>query len=111
MECLYELDLTVNLIHRYGIEGMRKRISLTALFGDLTRGEMVIGDGAREGMKRILEDVRDGTFARELLEDQKSGGKTIERRMKEEAALNIEEVGRELADTAHAPDKGARRVK
>ncbi len=101
MECLYELDLTVNLMRRYGIEGMRKRISRTALFGDLTRGDEVIGDAAREGMRRILSDIRDGTFARELLAEQKGGRKTIERRMKEEAGRSIEEVGRELADVAH----------
>ncbi|MFH1689966.1 MAG: ketol-acid reductoisomerase [Candidatus Eisenbacteria bacterium] len=101
MECLYELDLTVNLIGRYGIDGMRKRISRTALYGDLTRGDEVIGDEAREGMRRILSDIRDGTFARELLEEQKGGGKGIVRRMKEEAERTIEEVGKELADVAH----------
>ena len=105
MECLYELDLTVNLIRRYGIEGMRKRISRTALFGDLTRGDTVVGDEVREGMKRVLEDVRDGTFARELLEEQKGGGKTIDRRMKEEGERLIEEMGKELADVAHQEDK------
>jgi ketol-acid reductoisomerase len=111
MECLYELDLTVNLMRRYGIEGMRKRISRTALFGDLTRGDEVIGEEARAGMRRILSDIRDGTFARALLAEQKGGGKGIKRRMKEEAERTIEEVGKELADVAHAPDKSARRAK
>lgn len=101
MECLYELDLTVNLMRRYGIEGMRKRISRTALFGDLTRGDEVIGEEARAGMRRILSDIRDGTFARELLAEPKGGGKGIKRRMKEEAERTIEEVGKELADVAH----------
>jgi ketol-acid reductoisomerase len=109
MECLYELDLTVNLMRRYGIEGMRKRISRTALFGDLTRGDTVIGDGVREGMKRVLEDVRDGTFARELLEEQKGGGENIERRMREEGERMLEAVGKKLADVAHKPDKDTRR--
>ena len=103
MECLYELDLTVNLIRRYGIKGMRERISRTALFGDLTRGDLVIGDEARAGMRRILEDVRSGKFARELLEEQRGGGKVIERRLAEEAGRPIERVGRELADVAHEP--------
>jgi ketol-acid reductoisomerase len=111
MECLYELDLTVNLIRRYGIQGMRERISRTALMGDLTRGDEVIGREAREGMRRILRDVQDGTFAGELLAEQETGGKTIESRMKEEGERLIEEIGEKLADVAHAPDKGARRVK
>ena len=104
MECLYELDLTVNLIHRYGLDGMRKRISRTALFGDLTRGDEVIGDEAREGMRRILSDVRDGSFARELLEEQKTGGKVIEGRTKEESERLIEKMGETLADIAHRGD-------
>jgi len=104
MECLYELDLTVNLMRRYGIKGMRKRISRTALFGDLTRGDTVVGDAVREGMKRVLEDIRDGTFARELLEEQKGGGKNIDRRMKEEAERLIEEVGATLAEVAHGEE-------
>ncbi len=108
MECLYELDLTVNLMQRYGVAGMRERISRTALFGDLTRGDAVIGEEARAGMRRILADVRNGTFAEELLEEQRSGGKNIERRMREESERLLEEVGEKLADVAHGEGKGAR---
>jgi ketol-acid reductoisomerase len=101
MECLYELDLTVSLIRRYGIGGMRKRISRTALLGDLTRGDRVIGNEARLGMSSILEDVRDGTFARELMDDE-AAEEVLERRLAEESERLIEEVSRELSDVAHA---------
>lgn len=104
MECLYELDLTVNLIRRYGIAGMRERISRTALFGDLTRGDLVIGDEARAGMKKILADVRDGTFARELVEEQKGGGKLTEERLREESERLIEKVSSELTEVAHGEE-------
>ena len=104
MECLYELDLTVNLMRRYGLKGLRERISTTALFGDLTRGDLVIGDETRAGMRKVLEDVRDGTFARELIEEEKDGGKAIKRRMKEEAERDIEEVGDKLSGVAHGDD-------
>jgi len=104
MECLYELDLTVNLIQRYGIAGMRKRISRTALFGDLTRGDRVCPDDLKCGMESILKEVQDGTFARELAAESESGGKVIEGRMKEEAERLIESVGRELEDVAHGEE-------
>ncbi|MEA3409675.1 MAG: ketol-acid reductoisomerase [Candidatus Eisenbacteria bacterium] len=104
MECLYELDLTVNLMRRYGIEGMRKRISRTALFGDLTRGDTVVGDAVREGMRRVLKDVRDGTFARELLEEQKGGGVNIDRRMRQESERLIEKMAETLAAVAHGEE-------
>jgi ketol-acid reductoisomerase len=108
MECLYELELTVNLIRRYGIRGMRERISRTALLGDLTRGDLVIGPESREGMRTILAQVRDGTFARELLEDERAGGERLRRLVEEAEALPIEEEGKRLASVAHGERGGGR---
>jgi ketol-acid reductoisomerase len=105
MECLYELELTVNLIRRYGISGMRERISRTALFGDMTRGDRVVGPGVREAMKEILEEVRDGTFAREQAGDAEGGDAILRRRLEEESRRLIEDVGRRLAPVAHAKDR------
>ncbi len=101
MECLYELDLTANLIRRYGISGMRGRISRTALFGDLTRGGNVIGPESREGMRNILEQVRDGLFAGEWLEDRREGHPALRERLVEESGRLIEDVGRKLRRVAH----------
>jgi ketol-acid reductoisomerase len=105
MECLYELELTVNLIRRYGISGMRERISQTALFGDLTRGHRVVGAHVREAMAEVLGEVRDGTFARELAQDAEGGGSVLRRRLEEESRRLIEDVGRRLASVAHAPER------
>lgn len=66
MECLYELELTAGLIQRFGMSGMRRRISKTALFGDLTRGDRIIGDETRSRMREVLAEIRDGRFASEL---------------------------------------------
>jgi ketol-acid reductoisomerase len=65
LECVHQLRLTAELVERFGVEGMRRRISTTALFGDLSRGRRIIGPEARREMQRILGEVRDGTFARE----------------------------------------------
>jgi ketol-acid reductoisomerase len=46
---------------------MRRRISGTALFGDLTRGSRIIAHPSRLAMKEVLAEIRDGTFAREWL--------------------------------------------
>jgi ketol-acid reductoisomerase len=106
MECLYELDLTANLIRRYGIAGMRGRISRTALFGDLTRGGHVIGPESRDGMKNILEQVRSGLFAGEWLEDGREGHPELRERLAEESDRMIERVGKKLKRIAHPPDGG-----
>jgi ketol-acid reductoisomerase len=101
MECLYELDLTVNLIRRFGIRGMRERISRTALYGDLTRGDLAVGAASRDGMRQILRQVRDGSFAGELMRDERAGGTELRRRLAEESGRMIEEVGERLASVAH----------
>src|SRR5690606_13899127 len=70
-ECLHELKLIVDLIYEGGISWMRYSISDTAEFGDITVGKRVISQETRAEMKRILEDVRSGAFAREwILENQ-----------------------------------------
>src|SRR5947207_13129315 len=62
-ECLHELKLIVDLIYEGGLAGMRYSISDTAEFGDLTRGPRVIDDHVRDNMRRLLSDIREGTFA------------------------------------------------
>lgn len=66
-ECLHELKLIVDLIHKEGIAGMRRRVSTTAKYGDLTRGKRIINDGTRAEMKKILKEIQSGEFAREWI--------------------------------------------
>jgi ketol-acid reductoisomerase len=70
-ECLHELKLIVDLIYEGGLSNMYYSVSNTAQYGGLSRGRRIVGDAAREEMERILEDVQDGSFAREwILENQ-----------------------------------------
>ncbi|MBN1289629.1 MAG: ketol-acid reductoisomerase [Actinobacteria bacterium] len=64
-ECLHELKLIVDLIHKYGISGMRARVSDTAEYGDLTRGKRIINSDVRCEMKEILSEIQTGSFASE----------------------------------------------
>jgi len=66
-ECVHELKLITDLVHRYGIDGMRGMISSTAAYGGLTRGPRVIDDAVRTRMREILGEIEDGSFAREFL--------------------------------------------
>ncbi|TWT41773.1 Ketol-acid reductoisomerase [Phycisphaerae bacterium RAS1] len=66
-ECCHEVKLIADLIHDMGIEAMRQRISTTARYGDITRGPRVIDEHVREQMRRILDEIRSGAFAREFL--------------------------------------------
>jgi len=66
-ECVHELKLITDLLHRYGVEGLRRRISPTAAYGGLTRGPRLIDAGVRERMAAIPTEIEDGSFAREFL--------------------------------------------
>lgn len=66
-ECVHELKLITDLLHRHGVDGMRNKISGTASYGGLTRGPRVIDDSVRSRMKIILTEIEDGRFAQEFL--------------------------------------------
>ncbi len=95
-ECLHELKLITDLIYREGICGMRKRVSDTAEYGDITRGKRVISKETREVMKKILSEVQSGEFAREWIEENEKGRPDYNRITEEEKNHKIEKVGKEL---------------
>jgi len=95
-ECLHELKLITDLIYKDGIQGMRKRVSDTAEYGDLTRGKVVINNDTRRIMKEVLDDIRTGRFAKEWMEENKKGRPLFNKLRKEQDKHIIEEVGRKL---------------
>jgi len=95
-ECLHEMKLIVDLIYEGGLGRMRYSISNTAEYGDLTRGNQVVGDETRARIKEILARIRDGSFAREWIEENKQGGKNFPALREKEKKHPIEEVGAKL---------------
>jgi ketol-acid reductoisomerase len=65
LECVQQVRLTAELLEKHGLDGMRRRISPAALWGDLTRGPRIVDEGTRARMREILEEIRSGAFARE----------------------------------------------
>jgi ketol-acid reductoisomerase len=92
-ECLHEMKLIVDLIYEGGLGRMRYSISNTAEYGDLTRGEQVVGDPTRAAMQEILARIQDGTFAREWIAENRDGGKKFAALREKEKQHQIEEVG------------------
>ncbi|MFH1665175.1 MAG: ketol-acid reductoisomerase [Candidatus Omnitrophota bacterium] len=95
-ECLHELKLITDLIYKNGITGMRKRVSDTAEYGDITRGKRVITKETRKEMKKILSEVQSGAFAEEWIKENKEGRPNYNRITKEESEHQIEKVGVKL---------------
>src|SRR5271169_378064 len=109
-ECLHELKLIVDLMYEQGIAGMRYSISDTAEYGDLTRGPRVIDEHVRTEMRRILDQIRDGSFAQEWIQENRSGRKRFEELRAQGAAHPIEKVGAELRAMMPFISAGRRRV-
>ncbi len=96
-EVLHELKLIVDLIQRYGINGMWRRVSETARYGGLTRGPVVMNADSKERMKKVLEEIQNGTFNEEWISEYKKNGKNaFDRYMKDLDGHQIEQVGKKM---------------
>lgn len=95
-ECLHELKIIVDLLHSGGLASMRDAISTTAEYGDYTRGPRVIGDSAKTEMKKILDEIQSGEFARQFLAQYKKGHSELKAFREQNRELPIEQVGRKL---------------
>ena len=95
-ECMHEMKLIVDLLHEGGLKKMHQYVSDTAKYGDLTRGPRIIDAHVRESMKQVLKEVQDGTFAKQWIEENRTGQKNYKRLMQEDLDQGIEKVGKEL---------------
>jgi ketol-acid reductoisomerase len=95
-ECCHELKLLIDLIYENGISQARYSISDTAEYGDLTRGPRIITDATKAEMKKILDEVQTGQFAREFILENELGRPVFQKLRQRGQDHPIEEVGRRL---------------
>jgi len=95
-ECLHELKLIVDLIYFGGISDMRYSISDTAKYGDVSRGPRLVTSQTKAEMKKILEEIQNGEFAKEWIAENRQGQPNLKRMLEEDKDHEIEVVGRKL---------------
>ncbi len=95
-ECIHEMKLIIDFIYEGGITNMRYTISNTAQYGDLTRGPRVVNDATRKEMRRILDEIQSGRFAREWILETKAGKPVFNALTRQGEEHPLEEVGRRL---------------
>jgi ketol-acid reductoisomerase len=100
-ECLHELKLIVDLIYEGGLAGMRFSVSDTAEYGDLSRGPQVIDDHVRQNMRKLLSDIREGSFAQDWIDQMNTGEPRLKELRAKAADERIEQVGQELRSLMH----------
>ncbi|MDH7599189.1 MAG: ketol-acid reductoisomerase [Sedimentisphaerales bacterium] len=95
-ECLHEVKLIVDLMYQGGLSYMRYSISNTAEYGDLTRGPRIITEQTRQEMKKILQEITSGQFAKEWVNEYQSGLKRFNELYQKDYNSLLEQVGRRL---------------
>ncbi|MCE9548764.1 MAG: ketol-acid reductoisomerase [Planctomycetia bacterium] len=95
-ECMHELKLIVDLFYKGGLNYMRYSVSNTAEYGDYTRGPRIVTDETRKEMRKILEEIRSGQFAREWILENKAGAPAFKATKRRERDSQLEQVGRQL---------------
>ncbi|MEO8584806.1 MAG: ketol-acid reductoisomerase [Acidobacteriota bacterium] len=95
-ECLHELKLIVDLMYRGGLNYMRYSISDTAEHGDYTAGPRIVTEATRGEMKKILQEIQEGTYAEKWIDENRNGRPAFEATREKEKGHLIEKVGAEL---------------
>jgi ketol-acid reductoisomerase len=95
-ECMHELKLIVDLIYRGGLSYMRYSISDTAEQGDYTAGPRIITEKTRDEMKKILSEIRDGSFAKKWIDENERGCPNFLATRQREQGHLIEQLGPKL---------------
>ena len=95
-ECVHEVKLIVDLIYQGGLSYMRYSISNTAEYGDLTRGPRIVNDQTKAEMKKILDEITSGKFAKEFVDECKAGRPNFNALYEKDHDHQVEVVGRKL---------------
>jgi len=95
-ECLHEVKLIVDLMYEGGIATMRYSISNTAEYGDYTRGPRIIDDRVKAEMKRVLEEIQSGKFAKEWVLENTAGQASFKAMRRRGAEHPVEKIGEKL---------------
>ena len=95
-ECLHEVKLIVDLIYEGGIANMNYSISNNAEFGEYVTGPEIITDETRKAMKKALENIQNGEYAKQFILESKSGAPTLLSRRRLMSEHQIEVVGNQL---------------
>lgn len=95
-ECIHEMKLIVDLIYKGGFSLMRYSVSDTAEYGDYETGKRLITDETKKEMKKVLEEIQDGTFASKWIAENNNGRAHFNAKRALEASHQLEEVGKEI---------------
>ena len=95
-ETLHEVKLIVDLMYEGGFEWMRHSISDTAEYGDFSRGSRIITSETKKEMKKVLDEIQSGAFAKEWMSQAREGAPFLNQKREEASKHQIEDIGKQL---------------
>ncbi|MEW6013707.1 MAG: ketol-acid reductoisomerase [Candidatus Zixiibacteriota bacterium] len=97
LEVAYQIDLIVEMIKKFGIEGMLSRISLTARIGSILSGRRIIDSSVKSRMKKVLAEIKSGKFARRLTALDPKSLKRLDAAVRKMSSAAFEKSARKFA--------------
>ena len=97
-ETLHEVKLIVDLMYEGGFEWMRHSISDNAEYGDFSRGSRIITDDTKKEMKKVLEEIQSGAFAKEWMAQARGGAPFLNQKREEASKHQLESIGKDLRE-------------
>ncbi len=95
-ECFHELKLIVDLLYEGGLDHMWNVVSNTAEYGGRTIGPKIITGETRKVMEQTLDKIESGAFAKEWLEEFRSGSKNLNEMREKEKTHELETTGKKI---------------
>ena len=95
-ECVHEMKLIIDLVAQGGLSLMRYSVSDTAEYGDYMIGRRIITADTKKEMKKVLQEIQEGVFARNWIMENQVGRPNFMARRRIESEHQVEKVGREL---------------
>jgi ketol-acid reductoisomerase len=95
-ECVHEVKLIVDLIYQGGLNYMRYSISNTAEYGDYSRGPRIVTEETKTEMQKILEEIQNGSFAREWILENRANAPAFKAMRRKERQHQVEQIGQQL---------------
>jgi ketol-acid reductoisomerase len=96
LECLHELKIITDLMYEHGVHHMRQHISRTAAWGAVQSGPRVVDRNVRRVIAEVLDDIENGRFAREWMQEAGRGQRHLLSAVREERRHPIEQAGRNV---------------
>ncbi len=95
-ECMHEVKLIVDLFYQGGLSYMRYSVSNTAEYGDYVTGPRIVTDETKAEMRRVLEEIQSGKFAKDWILENRAGAPSFKATRRRDRQHPVEQVGRKL---------------